>query len=175
MQSSTGRRTRSRRSCSPTPRPVTRLRSSCRAGRSSPSPRSPASRRRGRSCRDVLCSGEPLTPDLVRALGSVLDARLHNLYGPTEAAIDVTHWEVPPPLAACERVPIGKPVANTTLFVVDEELRIVPEGEPGELCIAGVQLASGYVGQPELTEAAFCSLGSGVRVYRTRDRVPPRA
>jgi amino acid adenylation domain-containing protein len=126
---------------------------------------------RCRSLRDVLCSGEPLTPDLVRALGSVLDARLHNLYGPTEAAIDVTHWEVPPPLAACERVPIGKPVANTTLFVVDEELRIVPEGESGELCIAGVQLASGYVGQPELTEAAFCSLGSGVRVYRTGDRV----
>jgi amino acid adenylation domain-containing protein len=122
--------------------------------------------------RHVLCSGEPLPPPLVREFGGVLRARLHNLYGPTEAAIDVTHWEVPPPLEACARMAIGRPVSNTTLYVVDGGLRVVEAGEVGELCIAGVQLADGYVADGAQTAAAFRTLPEEpVRVYRTGDLV----
>jgi amino acid adenylation domain-containing protein len=122
------------------------------------------------SLRHVLCSGEALTPELVCELARVSSARLHNLYGPTEAAIDVAHWEVPAPRSECRRVLIGRPVANTDLAVVDDDLRPVPSGEAGELCIGGVQLADGYVGRPDLTAEAFVRGPDGERVYRTGDR-----
>ncbi|MGV8056350.1 AMP-binding protein, partial [Mycobacterium kansasii] len=81
-------------------------------------------------------------------------AELHNLYGPTEAAVDVTSW-------ACERegkralVPIGHPVANTTIHLLDRTFRPVPLGTDGELYIGGVQLARGYWDRPELTAERF--------------------
>ena len=105
---------------------------------------------------------------------SKLDAGLHNLYGPTEAAIDVTYW-------ACERasereiVPIGRPIANTEVYVLDQRGRLVPVGVAGELHIGGAGLARGYWQRPELTAERFIpdsfSGKAGARLYRTGDLV----
>ncbi|GAB3988776.1 hypothetical protein GCM10029978_112060 [Actinoallomurus acanthiterrae] len=124
-----------------------------------------------RTLRHIFCSGEALTaPVARRALDRWPGAALHNLYGPTEAAIDVTYWDVPADLTASDPVPIGFPVDNTRLGVMDRDGRPVAAGEPGELWIAGVQLALGYAGRPELTAAAFPTV-AGERWYRTGDRV----
>ncbi|MES1245585.1 MAG: amino acid adenylation domain-containing protein, partial [Acidobacteriota bacterium] len=123
------------------------------------------------SLRRVICSGEALPADLESLFFSRLDAELHNLYGPTEAAVDVTWWR-------CERgsraasVPIGRPIANTTIHLLDRDLRSVPLGVPGELFIGGVQPARGYRGRPELTAEKFVPdpFGEpGSRLYRTGD------
>jgi amino acid adenylation domain-containing protein/non-ribosomal peptide synthase protein (TIGR01720 family) len=130
------------------------------------------------SLKRVICSGEALPFELQERFFATLDAQLHNLYGPTEAAIDVSYW-------ACERdsdatsVPIGRPVANTQLFVVDSSGQRVPIGVPGELWIAGVQVARGYINRPELSTAAFgddpFSDRPGARVYKTGDLARWRA
>jgi len=125
------------------------------------------------SClRQVMCSGEALPFELQERFYSRLECQLHNLYGPTEAAVDVTFW-------ACERdgtrriVPIGRPIANTQIHVVDAGWQPTPVGVPGELLIGGVGLARGYLGRPELTADKFVpdpfSLSSGARLYRTGD------
>src|SRR6185503_10588788 len=83
-----------------------------------------------------------------------LGAELHNLYGPTEAAVDVTWW---PCARGAERdvIPIGRPIANTRLYVLDRRGRCVPVGVPGELYIGGVQVGRGYHKRPELTAERF--------------------
>ncbi len=126
------------------------------------------------SLRTVVCSGEALPHELAQRFHDKLRARLHNLYGPTEAAIDVSRFEsvrgAPGPV-----VPIGKPIANTQLFVLDEELAPVPIGVPGQLYIGGVQLARGYWGNPALTAERFVAspFGTG-RLYATGDRAKLR-
>ncbi len=120
----------------------------------------------------VIASGEALPYELQRRFFGRLGAGLHNLYGPTEAAVDVTYW-------ACEAegkrsvVPIGRPVANTRIHLLDAHLRPVPVGVPGELYIGGVQVARGYLGRPELTAERFTpdpfSAEPGARFYRTGD------
>jgi amino acid adenylation domain-containing protein/FkbM family methyltransferase len=120
----------------------------------------------------VIVSGEALPTPLVRRFFEVSDASLHNLYGPTEATVDVTFWECPRSDGAA-RTPIGRPVANTRIYVLDDELRPVPPNVEGELYIAGVQLARGYVNRPGLTAERFiaCPFESGgERMYRTGDR-----
>ncbi|MEU9167206.1 amino acid adenylation domain-containing protein [Streptomyces sp. NPDC048420] len=120
--------------------------------------------------RQVMCSGEALPGAVAERFHRVLpEARLHNLYGPTEASIDVTAGEVPPGTAA---VTIGRPVWNTRAYVLDAGLRPVPPGVPGELYLAGVQLARGYLDRPGLTAERFVADPHGTpgtRMYRTGD------
>lgn len=121
----------------------------------------------------VFCSGEALPFELQERFFARLDkAELHNLYGPTEAAIDVTFW-------ACQRqsrdrvVPIGRPIANTQIYILDRHLQPVPIGVPGELHIGGIGLARGYLNRPSLTDEKFIpnpfSNELGGRLYKTGD------
>ncbi|GLW98852.1 condensation domain-containing protein [Microtetraspora sp. NBRC 16547] len=107
----------------------------------------------------IICSGEALPPGLDIP-------GLHNLYGPTEAAVDVS-WHPCQPGETV--VPIGRPVDNTTLHVLDSNLRDVPIGTPGELYIGGIQLARGYLGKPALTAERFLPAPGGQRLYKTGD------
>ncbi|MET8873402.1 non-ribosomal peptide synthase/polyketide synthase [Nocardia sp. NPDC004604] len=127
------------------------------------------------SLRLVFASGEALPPRPAHRLRALTGAAVHNLYGPTEAAVDVTAHEVT--AADIDTVPIGAPVFNTQVYVLDGWLRPVPVGVPGELYLAGAQLARGYVGQPELTSDRFVAnpFGDGARMYRTGDLVCWRA
>lgn len=125
------------------------------------------------SLKRILCSGETLPADLRDlCLARMGGADLHNLYGPTEAAIDVTSWP-------CEResadgfVSIGRPIANTQIYLLDSSLQPVPVGVPGELHIGGVGLARGYLNRPDLTAEKFIpnpfSDRPGARMYETGD------
>ncbi|AHH98173.1 non-ribosomal peptide synthetase [Kutzneria albida] len=125
---------------------------------------------RAKSLRTVLCSGEALPAEHVLRAREVLPAaNLVNLYGPTEAAVDVTAWDTTPEDGS-RQVPIGAPVWNTRTYVLDSALRPVAPGEPGELYLAGTQLATGYLGRPGLTAQRFVAnpFGGG-RMYRTGD------
>jgi amino acid adenylation domain-containing protein/FkbM family methyltransferase len=133
------------------------------------------------SLRHVVCSGEALTADLVAGVHDALPgAALHNLYGPTECAVDVTHWTCTAADArAGHAVPIGRPVANTQLYVLDAHGAPLPVGVPGELHLAGKQVGLGYHGRPDLTAERFLpdpfSSAPGARMYRTGDRARWRA
>ncbi|MGI5160663.1 non-ribosomal peptide synthetase/MFS transporter [Microbispora sp. CA-102843] len=108
------------------------------------------------SLRRVICSGEELPVDLAARCLRTIPAELHNLYGPTEAAIDVSSWECTlDRLSGRVRVPIGSPIQNITLHVLDRHRRPVPVGMPGELHIGGVGVALGYHDRPELTAERF--------------------
>jgi amino acid adenylation domain-containing protein/non-ribosomal peptide synthase protein (TIGR01720 family) len=126
----------------------------------------------------VFCSGEALPYGMQERFFEVMrkDVELHNLYGPTEASIEVTYWQ-------CKRgserhiVPIGYPVANTQMYVLDQWLEPVPQGVAGELHIGGVQIGRGYLNREELTRERFIPdpYGShkgqwgGARLYKTGD------
>ncbi|MEM6252548.1 MAG: amino acid adenylation domain-containing protein [Cyanobacteria bacterium P01_D01_bin.156] len=105
------------------------------------------------SLRRVICSGEALSPALQKQFFEKLpNTELHNLYGPTEAAIDVTAWQCQPGEAT---VPIGRPIANTQIHLLDQDNNSVPIGIPGELHIGGAGVARGYLNRPELTAERF--------------------
>ncbi|MCB0640294.1 MAG: amino acid adenylation domain-containing protein [Phaeodactylibacter sp.] len=125
-----------------------------------------------RSLRHIVCSGEALPGQMVeRIQGELPWVRLHNLYGPTEAAIDVSWAELTSVDVATQGVSIGKPVANTRLYVVDGDLSLQGLGIAGELVIEGIQVASGYLNRPELTAEKFVAspFRAGERLYRTGD------
>ncbi len=121
--------------------------------------------------RQVMCSGEALSLQTQREFGLQHGAKLHNLYGPTEAAIDVSAWECIDEEDA-RGVPIGRPIANLSLHVLDTNLNPVPTGVVGEIYIGGAGLARGYWNRAGLTAERFVPdpLGqSGERLYRTGD------
>nr|WP_228014423.1 non-ribosomal peptide synthetase [Fortiea sp. LEGE XX443] len=125
-----------------------------------------------KSIKRVICSGEALSFALQQRFFDILDAELHNLYGPTEAAIDVTFWK-------CQKesdksiVPIGRPIANTQIYLLDSQLQPVPIGVAGELHIGGVGVARGYLNRPDLTNEKFISNPFSEepqsRLYKTGD------
>ncbi|MFN9525964.1 MAG: amino acid adenylation domain-containing protein, partial [Pseudomonadaceae bacterium] len=122
------------------------------------------------SLRRIVCSGEALPAELAGSTRQALpQAELYNLYGPTEAAIDVTHWRC----SGQERrsVPIGRPIANLQIHILDERLNPQPIGVAGELYIGGVGLARGYHRRPGLTAERFVAspFGDGQRLYRSGD------
>ena len=130
------------------------------------------------SLRRVICSGEALPYEVQKRFFARLKAELHNLYGPTEAAVDVTHWQ-------CRResedlvVPIGRPIANVKVYLLNKNLEPVPVGIAGELHIGGVALARGYLNRPELTTEKFIpdpfGAQPGARLYKTGDLARYRA
>lgn len=133
------------------------------------------------SLKQVVTSGEALSYELQeRFFARFPDPQvaLHNLYGPTEAAIDVTFWE-------CQRgskpqsIPIGRPIANTQIYILDAALQPTPIGVPGELYIGGVGLARGYHKRPALTAEKFLrdpfSMADGARLFKTADLARYRA
>ncbi|MBN9671342.1 non-ribosomal peptide synthetase [Roseibium aggregatum] len=122
----------------------------------------------------LFCSGEALGFDLVQSFYEKANdfVEVHNLYGPTEAAVDVSYFACPRH-PADHSIPIGRPVANTGLYVLDEYDQPVPVGVPGELHIGGIQLARGYWNREDLTRERFipCPLPDAPhrRLYRTGD------
>ncbi|MDQ8043399.1 MAG: amino acid adenylation domain-containing protein, partial [Patulibacter sp.] len=141
------------------------------------------------SLRHVVCSGEALPGETARRYHERLSAPLHNLYGPTEAAIDVTAW-TSTPVDPPGPVPIGRPIWNTRTYVLDDAHRPMPVGAPGELWLAGANLAREYLGRPDLTAERFLpdpfaasgagpgsaepmdvgpAIARGERMYRTGD------
>ncbi|HCI6999638.1 TPA: enterobactin non-ribosomal peptide synthetase EntF [Klebsiella pneumoniae] len=127
-----------------------------------------------RTLRRVFCSGEALQAELCREWERLTGAPLHNLYGPTEAAVDVSWYPAcGPELAAVtgSSVPIGWPVWNTGLRILDAAMRPVPPGVAGDLYLTGIQLAQGYLGRPDLTASRFIAdpFAPGERMYRTGD------
>jgi amino acid adenylation domain-containing protein len=132
----------------------------------------PALAERTGSLRRVFCSGEALPADLVSRFHELRIApELHNLYGPTEAAVDVTFFPCPPGTASADVMPIGRPIANATAYVLDDKLAVAPVGVEGELFLGGLPLARGYAGLPGLTAERFVAnpFGQGDRLYRTGD------
>ncbi|UGB02716.1 enterobactin non-ribosomal peptide synthetase EntF [Leclercia sp. G3L] len=126
------------------------------------------------SLKQVFCSGEALPTALCREWEQLTHAPLYNLYGPTEAAVDVSWYPAfGPELAAIEgnSVPIGFPVWNTGLRILDAMMRPVPFGVAGDLYLTGIQLAQGYLGRPDLTASRFIAdpYVPGERMYRTGD------
>ncbi|WP_344407049.1 amino acid adenylation domain-containing protein, partial [Actinomadura nitritigenes] len=132
----------------------------------------------GTGLRLVVCGGEVLRgEDVARFQEANPGARVHNVYGPTEASIDVSAWPCPRPVGVSGVLPIGGPVGNTRLYVLDRSLRPVPVGAAGELFIAGAGLARGYAARPDLTAERFVPdpfAGAGARMYRSGDRVRRR-
>ncbi|MEW8027564.1 MAG: amino acid adenylation domain-containing protein, partial [Candidatus Thiodiazotropha sp.] len=130
-----------------------------------------------RSCsslRRIICSGEALSHKLVQHYYSLLKTPLHNLYGPTEASIDVSYWACKAD-ANSKSVPIGRPIDNVQLYILDESLNQVPIGIASELHIGGAGLARGYLNRPKLTAEKFIpnpySTLPGERLYKTGDMV----
>jgi D-alanine--poly(phosphoribitol) ligase subunit 1 len=123
--------------------------------------------------RRVFASGEALSAEHVRRFnrfwGGRTGARLINLYGPTEATVDVTYYDCPTD-DGCNVIPIGRPIDNTRLYIIRDG-RQVPIGETGELAIAGVGLARGYINSQALTDERFTDnpVNPGERIYRTGD------
>ncbi len=131
---------------------------------------------RALTVRQVICGGERLAPELLQRFLAASTAKLHHAYGPTEAAISVAHWDCRSPGAPAGVVPLGRPIANARLYVLDEALEPVGVGVPGEAWIGGgLALARGYLGAPAATAERFLpdphAAEPGARMYRTGDRV----
>ena len=125
----------------------------------------------GMALRVACCGGEVLAPELARRYLRLTGARLFNVYGPTETCIFATAWECSLDDDSAV-LPVGLPVDDTHIHVLDRQLRPVPDGIAGEVFIGGHGLARGYLNQPELTAASFVAdpFRSGARLYRSGDK-----
>ncbi len=123
------------------------------------------------SVRYVFLSGEALNASLVQRFYKLYDynkVTLHNLYGPAECAVDVTYYDCKP--TDIDPLPIGKPIYNTQIYVVDNYTNLVPIGVTGQLCISGRNVGQGYLNRPDLTAEKFVDnpFGEG-KLYKTGD------
>jgi amino acid adenylation domain-containing protein len=129
------------------------------------------------SLRRVISSGEALSTELAQRAAQRLGCPIHNLYGPTEAAVDVTYWACGARGGEGAWEPIGRPIANLQMYVLDEGFNPAPVGVEGELYIGGAGLGRGYVSRGDLTAERFLphpfvrhDQDAGARIYRTGDR-----
>jgi natural product biosynthesis luciferase-like monooxygenase protein len=122
-----------------------------------------------RNLDDLLVGGEELPKDLAAELKALVPGRVLNMYGPTETTVWSAMHEV---TDASERIPLGRPIANTQIYVMDERLQLLPAGVAGELVIGGDGVVRGYLNQPELTAQRFVPdpFRPGRRLYRTGDQ-----
>lgn len=126
------------------------------------------------SLRLILVGGEQAPLEMVQKFNATnLPWRLRNLYGPTEGCIYVSEYTCTPLDLAIKRIPIGKPIANTRMYILNGEQKPVPQGMVGELYLGGTSLARGYWNLPELTEERFLNdpFYPGERMYKTGDLV----
>lgn len=119
------------------------------------------------SLKHIFVSGDVLYPQLQQIFFSKLNCELHNLYGPTEASIDVTHWQCKKGLTL-SFVPIGKPITNTQIYILDHHLKETSVGKIGQIYIGGDCLASGYINQ-KLTDKYFILHSVYGKLYKTGD------
>ncbi|WP_412679436.1 amino acid adenylation domain-containing protein [Brevibacillus fortis] len=120
----------------------------------------------------VMVAGEAFPKELVKkTVATFQKAKIENIYGPTEASIYAAWFSCSENELVSSNTPIGRPVANTQLYIVDRHMNPVPVGVPGELCIAGKGLARGYLNRPELTAEKFVDnpFTPGTKLYKTGD------
>jgi non-ribosomal peptide synthase protein (TIGR01720 family) len=119
--------------------------------------------------RRVISAGDQANPETARRLAA--SRTLNNSYGPTEATVCATNYRFDPSAPSGSRVPVGRPLGNVGVYLLDDELNLVPEGAVGEVCISGVGLAKSYLNLEELTARAFVAnpYVPGERLYRTGD------
>jgi amino acid adenylation domain-containing protein len=120
-----------------------------------------------KNVKEIMIGGEPFPLSLLRILQQKTTAKIYNMYGPTETTI----WSSVGDLTHKDYIDIGRPIKNTQIYIVDENLFILPDGQAGEICIAGKGLAKSYVGRNDLTTEKFVSLlrQPEIKVYRTGD------
>lgn len=120
------------------------------------------------SLKAIVTSGEALSLNLVQRWYDQSEAPVYNLYGPTEASIDVTYFNT---YKDIDQVLIGKPIANTQVYLLNDQLKVCPIGVVGEICLGGDGLARGYHNKPELTAEKFIDhpFEEGKKIYRTGD------
>lgn len=120
-----------------------------------------------KNMKEILLGGEPLPLNLLKSLQEKTNAKIYNFYGPTEATVYCSASD----MTTKNQIDIGKPMINSQIYIVDENLNIVKDGEIGEMCIAGKCLAKGYCANDTLTSEVFVTLPQfpEIRVYRSGD------
>lgn len=116
---------------------------------------------------EILIGGEPFPEIVLTQLKTLTAAKIYNMYGPTETTI----WSTMKELTESSAISIGKPISNTSIYILSEDGQLLPPGFVGELCIGGTGVARGYRNKPELTEMKFVNnpFEPGTKLYKTGD------
>lgn len=120
-----------------------------------------------KNVKEIMIGGEPFPISLLHTLQEKTTAKIYNMYGPTETTI----WSTVSDLTCRDRIDIGRPIKNTEVYIVNENLSILPVGEVGEICIAGKGLAKGYVGRSDLTKEKFIYLRRNLILGRLEQEI----